>query len=276
MPLSHRTGSFTLLPIFGLLSASIACSSGATSQVGTDTLSDAGTSGDASTTEAAAGPSTPKESCAAYIQCISEFVPSAAGPLVTLYGEASSCWKGSDADALACGRACSNDESYPGCTDMAISGEYALACAPRSSSGLFFADATVEYSNRDGGTMLLKVFNRQQPTYDPSKTVMTQPTVPLTRAPEGGKGKSPAGFSAPAGTYTSWPTTITSFEVSKLRKKGAQTCVKFDVSDAERSDEASCIFLPLKPGSPWPTLDYSKVVNCEDPNINIPAPPGEK
>ncbi len=66
--------------------------------------------GDAATpTEADGGTSatlTPKAECERYLECVNQASPEQGGTTVTLYGDASACWKGSSADAQRCGDAC--------------------------------------------------------------------------------------------------------------------------------------------------------------------------
>jgi hypothetical protein len=49
---------------------------------------------------------TPKAECERYLTCVNQHSPGEGGAAVTLYGDASPCWKGSTTDAQQCGDAC--------------------------------------------------------------------------------------------------------------------------------------------------------------------------
>lgn len=99
---------FLSLTVLGTAFALVHCSSG-NSQVTGAAAEDAGVdSGDANATL----PSIPtsaesaKAACQAYIGCLNDSSAPEVGATVALYGEASNCWKGSEQDALTCGKAC--------------------------------------------------------------------------------------------------------------------------------------------------------------------------
>lgn len=64
-----------------------------------------------------------KEECERYLACVNEATPETGGAAVALYGDDSSCWKGSAADAKSCGDACRlargavarEGDTYPHC-----------------------------------------------------------------------------------------------------------------------------------------------------------------
>lgn len=97
--------------IFGLSTASIACTKTEEVSAADDAGAEPEPTEDAGTAEDVEGggdkpASTPKEECERYLACVNEAAPENGGTAVALYGDDAPCWKGSAADAKSCGDAC--------------------------------------------------------------------------------------------------------------------------------------------------------------------------
>lgn len=250
----------------GLFALSAACSSGSTSQTGgPEADGGSSTSADGAADGATVAPLGPKETCAKYIQCVSELKPDLAGPLVSVYGEASTCWQGSLADSEACGRACASSDSVPGCKPIALKRHYAAICVGSfgSKAGVLRFDAEVNYDG-ERGDITMKLLQHNPATYEPSFSLVNVPTISLKRAALGGRGESTT-FNAPAQTFSTSSMNAVSLEVEELREKASRICS--NISYAEEGspvrEMAGCVYLPLTAGDPWPKLENSEILNCE-------------
>jgi hypothetical protein len=155
--------------------------------------------GDAST----ATPKTPKEQCEALIACVADIEPSSAGALVTLYGDASNCWTGSDGDAAACGKACAKAISdRPKCMAEPLARHYLALCAANPFGGppLRF-DVDLVFHPRDGGKATFRPLPARTPTYRSSGALSTSPVMTLRIDDEGGTGEITTPFELPAAAF---------------------------------------------------------------------------
>ena len=246
----------------GLFALSAACSSGSTSQTGVPEA-DGGSS--TSVDGATVAPLGPKETCAKYIQCVSEVKPDLAGPLVSVYGEASTCWQGSLADSEACGRACASSDSVPGCKPISLKRHYAAVCVKSfgSTAGILRFDAEVNYDG-ERGDITMKLLQYNPATYEPSFSLVDVPTISLKRAALGGRGESTT-FNTPARTFFESSKSAVSFEVEELREKESRICssISYAEEGSPVREMGNCVYLPLTAGDPWPQLDEAKIHSCE-------------
>lgn len=224
----------------------------------------------------AAAPKTPKQTCEALIACVADVAPSQAGPLVTLYGDASNCWKGGAADAEACGKACAKElEEREECSAESLDGSYLALCSGAGGRLLRYS-VQLTYHPRTGGSAIYRPLPASATTFRSSDALMTQPTVTLKIESNGGAGKSATPFDVPAAAIDIGiglsTVRVQSFEVSALKAAGSSTKTPGTVcSDLELELGAPiqtnlsgrCMYLPnVAEGSPIPTMTESEVSSC--------------
>lgn len=226
----------------------------------------------------AAAPKTPKQTCEALIACVADIAPSQAGPLVTLYGDASNCWKGGAADADACGKACAKQlAEREECSAEALDGSY-LAMCTGGGGRLLRYHVQLTFHPRTGGSAIYRPLPFDATTFRASDAYVTQPTVTLHIEPDGGAGKSSMAFDLPPealGVGTSASTVrVTSFEVTRLAaagskaKKPGSVCSDLEVelgAPFQTSFQGKCIYVAgLSDGAPIPPIFESDAYGCRD------------
>lgn len=250
---------------------------GKSSSSPTDPTDGGGVIGDSDAGKAdAAAPKTPKQTCEALIACVADVSPSQAGPLVTLYGDASNCWKGGAADAEACGKACAKElEEREECSAEALDGTYLALCSGAGGRLLRYS-VQLTFNARTGGSAIYRPLPASATTFRSSDALMTQPTVTLKVESSGGAGKTTTPFDMPSAAidFGEGPTTfrVQSFEVSALKAAGSSTktpgAVCSDLAlelgaPIQTNLNGRCIYLPnVAEGSPIPTMTESQVSSC--------------
>jgi len=223
----------------------------------------------------AAAPKTPKQTCEALISCVADVAPSQAGPLVTLYGDASNCWKGGSADAEACGKACAKElEEREECTAESLDGTYLALC---SGSGRLLRYAVqLTFNARTGGSAIYRPLPAGATTFRSSDALMTQPTVTLKIESNGGAGESSMPFDMPSSVidFGGGPPTVRvqSFEISALKaalstaRTTGTVCSDLEMqlgAPIQTTLTGRCIYLPkVAEGSPFPTITESEISSC--------------
>lgn len=251
---------------------------GGSSSNPTDPADGGGVIGDSDAGKAdAAAPKTPKQTCEALIACVADVSPSQAGPLVTLYGDASNCWKGGTADAEACGKACAKElEEREECSAEALDGTYLALCSGAGGRLLRYS-VQLTFNARTGGSAIYRPLPASATTFRSSDALMTQPTVPLKIESNGGAGKSATPFDVPGAAIDfggGGPSTVRvqSFEVSALKASGSTTktpgavCSDLELelgAPIQTNLSGRCIYLPkVAEGSPIPAMTESEVSSC--------------
>lgn len=269
---SRRLGFVSLVLAGSSLALAVGCSSAesiGTSDAGASaTASDAGTAGDA-TTGAPTIPSTPKVACEALIACMADVAPASVGGLVSLYGDASNCWKGGDADADACGKACKKSlEERKECLAAPIERTFAAVCDLGTGDLLRF-DTDLTYDARKGGKLVFHPVAYEATTYTSGMGLVEAPGIPLTADTQGGKGTSTVPFDFPSRALPNFggPVRVASQTVERLRPAESQASVlcsdaELTLSSPSTDLRGSCMYFPLANGAPFPRPTQSDIRTC--------------
>lgn len=269
---SRRLGFVSLVLVCSSISLAAGCSSaesnGTSDASASATTSDAGTTGDA-TTGAPTVPSTPKAACEALIACMADVAPASVGGLVSLYGDASNCWKGGDADADACGKACKKTlEERKECLAAPIQRSFAAVCDLGSGELLRF-DTELSYDARKGGKLVFHPVAYDATTYTSGMGLVEAPGIPLTADTQGGKGTSTVAFDFPSRALPSFggPVRVASQSVERLRPSENEASVlcsdaQLTLSSPSTSLRGSCMYFPLADGTSFPRPTQSDIRTC--------------
>ncbi len=221
-------------------------------------------------------PTTPKGYCEALIACVADIDATSAGPLVTLYGDASNCWKGSAADAEACGKACKESlDERSACMAAPLDRHYLAICASSGtmSDAPLLYDVALRFHARTGGDATFRPLRLGATTYRAGDALATAPKMQLAIRSSGGAGAITSPFDVPSAAFfppsSGAPSTVRVEElaVERLRiEKKVLLC-----SDIEGSTSApiqtqlrgSCVYLPLADGAPVPDLSRSAITSCD-------------
>lgn len=254
-----------------------ACSGGPNGTAASASSADGGT-GDTSATVpedgGAAAPSTPKQQCEALIACVADVDPGSAGALVTLYGDASNCWKGSASDAQACGKACAKDlEDRPECSAAPLDRQYFALCnASLSSDGMRY-DVSLAFDPRKGGSATFRPLPLGGQSYRSADALMTQPKIALEVESGEGAGETTTAFDVPGAAldpYGNAPSAhVSRFAVRRLRIENGNVCSDIEAtitSPYSTSLRGACLYLPLADGATIPPIDPADIANCKPRN----------
>jgi hypothetical protein len=273
-PLSKLTWALPALTIL-MVGCSAAEGRSETTDAGTSDAS-AGVDRDGGTD--APAPATPKAACEALIACIADIAPTSVGGLVSLYGDASNCWKGGAADADACGKACKKSlEERPECTAVALDRSYAAVCDLEVGNLLRF-DAKVAYDPRKGGKLVFHPVASDATTYTSGMGLVEAPAIPLVVDSQGGKGTSDVPFEYPAralGDLAGFGTVVLSQTVEKLRLEETVLCseLRLIFTSGPRTEQelrGSCMYFPLANGTAFPRPTESDIRSCVAPRTSKP------
>ncbi len=258
------TSTFAVSLALAACSATNGTSSTSSSSDGGD--ADGGTS---TTNDAAASkPSSPKAICASLIDCMADVAPEAVGGLVSLYGEASNCWKGTAAEEEACGKACTKSlEARPECVATARDRHYLALCTNDLGAAPFRYDAAIRYSSRTGGTMTLRMLSAAAQTFQPSVAIGAVPAITLTVKGTQASGKTSEPFVMPPAVIDPNAPSIrvTSLEVERFRLENAGFCSDMTLeisSPTTRPMEGGCVYIPLEEGATIPQLSQGAIRSC--------------
>lgn len=263
--------SFVSIPTLTVALALSACSSSTSSTpTGTEPATSSSSSDGGVAADGATGlPTTPKGVCAALIDCMADIAPEAVGGLVSLYGEASNCWKGTPAEAEACGKACTKTLSErPECTSTTTNAHFLALCSTDMSSGLMKLDAEISFSPRQGGTLVLRPLAYASMQYQKTRALSTLPPLVLTADGDRASGKTTTSFDLPPESLDpSFPmgraVRVTSLAISDFRLQGSGFCANEVLSTSEVGQvRGACVYLALPDGAPIPRLDPSAVRTC--------------
>jgi hypothetical protein len=242
---------------------------------------------DAGTSDASAGvdreggtdapaPTTPKAACEALIACMADIAPTSVGGLVSLYGDASNCWKGGAADADACGKACKKSlEERPECTAVALDRSYAAVCDLNFGGSFLRFDAKVTYDPRKGGKLVFHPVASDATAYTNGMGLVEAPAIPLTVASEGGKGTSDVPFDYPARALGPFggegPVRVLSQTVERLRPEETVLCSDARLRLGSTAElRGSCMYFPLANGTAFPRPTESDIRSCVAPRTSKP------
>jgi hypothetical protein len=271
-----RTSRWRVLASLALVGSAISVGAGCSSaesngtsdaSVGAET-SDAGATGDGATGTPTI-PSTPKAACEALIACMADVAPTSVGGLVTLYGDASNCWKGGASDAEACGKACKKSlEEQKQCLAPTIERSFAAVCDLGSGEPLRF-DAELSYDARKGGKLVFHPVAYDATTYTSGMGLVEAPGIPLTADTQGGKGTSTVPFDFPSRALPNFggPVRVASQTVERLRPAESQASVlcsdtKLTLSSPSTDLRGSCMYFPLADGAAFPRPSSSDIRSC--------------
>lgn len=264
----------TSLLLFGLA----ACSGGPSNT--TPSGSDAGVP-DTTPTEPVDGgeaaPSTPKQQCEALIACVADVEPASAGALVTLYGDASNCWKGGASDAEACGKACAeNLAKRPECTAAAVDRHYLALCTASLAQQSMRYDVALAFDPRKGGEATFRPLPIGATKYRSADALTTQPTLALEIDSGGGAGETTTPFDVPGAAldpYGNAPTMhVTRFALRRLRVEKGTVCSELEATITtpySTSLRGACVYLPLAEGAAVPQLSQNAIESCD---LSQPSP----
>jgi hypothetical protein len=255
---------------------------GCSAAEGRSETTDAGTSDGSTSVEndggtATAAPTTPKAACEALIACMADIAPTSVGGLVSLYGDASNCWKGGAADADACGKACKKSlEERPECTAVALDRSYAAVCDLGVGNLLRF-DAKVAYDPRKGGKLVFHPVAADATTYTSGMGLVEAPAIPLTVDSQGGKGTSDVPFDYPARALGGalggpGPVRVLSQTVERLRPEETVFCsdARLRLGSPATELRGSCMYFPLANGTAFPRPTQSDIRSCVAPRTSEP------
>lgn len=242
-------------------------SGGADAGVGADTA-DASATSDA-TTGTPTIPTTPKAACEALIACMADVAPTSVGGLVSLYGDASNCWKGGDADADACGKACKKSlEERKECLAPAIDRSFAAVCDLGAGDVLRF-DTELSYDARKGGKLVFHPVAYDATTYTRGMGIVEAPGITLTADTQGGKGTSTVAFDFPSRALPNFggSVRVASQTVERLRPAETDATVlcsdaKLTLSSPSTDLRGSCMYFPLANGAAFPRPTQSDIRSC--------------
>ena len=273
--MSIRATTASLLFSLPLLSSVAACSGGASTTSASATTADGGTEPPpASAVDGGSGPapSTPKQQCEALIACVADIDPGSAGALVTLYGDASNCWKGGESDAEACGKACAkNLEDRPECMAEALDRHFLALCTMSLASQAIRYDVELAFDQRKGGAATFRPVPIDADRYQRSDALMTQPKLALTIASDGARGESSTPFDLPGEAFGAAPDAhVTSFAVQRLRvvEKG-HVCSDVEATITSPYStllRGACMYFPLADGAAIPeAITAGDIQYCQIP-----------
>lgn len=268
--MNGRSLAFVSIPTLTLALALSACSASPSSTpTGTEPATSSPSADGGVAADGAAPPSTPKGVCAALIDCMADIAPEAVGGLVSLYGEASNCWKGTPAEAEACGKACTKTLSErPECTSTTTNAHFLALCSTDMSNGLMKLDAEIAFSPRQGGTLVLRPLPFASSQFSKARALSTLPPLVLTTDGDRASGKTTTPFDLPAESLDpSFPQSrafrVTSLAVTDFRLQGKGFCANEVLSTSEVGQvRGACVYLDLPDGAPIPRLDPSAVRSC--------------
>lgn len=258
---------FFTLPLAACASATTRTTGLATEDAPTDPV-DGGAHADAA---ARAKPSTPKGFCEALIACVADVEPTAAGGLVTLYGDASNCWKGSAADAEACGKACEKTlDQRKECMAEPLARHYLAMCTSNlSSSERALYDVDLVFHPRTGGTMTLRPLPATARTYRAADALATSPPLKLTIERGGGAGETTTPWDVPFAAFgdgNPGSLRVVKLGVKRLRTEGSALCSDLE-GEIDRpwstSLDGACLYLPLDDGAAIPSRTRSQIQTCD-------------
>lgn len=259
-----------------------ACSGGPTSTSSSATAADAGTDEPPATLPDGGGataPSTPKEQCETLIACVADIDPGSAGALVTLYGDASNCWKGSASDAEACGKACAkNLEQHPECSAAPLDRHYLALCTASLAQEAMRYDVELAFDPRKGGEATFRPLPMSAQKYRSGDALVTQPKVALEVESGGGAGETTTPFDVPGAAFDPYgnaPTVhVTKFAVRRLRVEKGNVCSEIEATVTtpySTSLRGACVYLPLADGATVPGLTRTAIESC-NPSEPSPSP----
>lgn len=257
------TSTFAVSLALAACSATNGTSSTSASSDGGDADGGTSTTNDAS----ASKPSSPKAICASLIDCMADVAPEAVGGLVSLYGEASNCWKGTTAEEEACGKACTKSlEARPECVAATRDRHY-LALCTNDFGPPFRADAAITYSSRTGGTITLRMLPAAAQKFQPSVAISAVPTIALTVQGTQASGKTSEPFVMPPEVIDPNAPSIrvSSLEIERFRLENAGFCSEMTLeisSPTTRAMEGGCVYIPLEEGATIPQLSQSAIRGC--------------
>ncbi len=263
--------SFVSIPTLTVALALSACSSStASTPTGTEPATSSPSSDGGVAADGAVGlPTTPKGVCAALIDCMADIAPEAVGGLVSLYGEASNCWKGAPAEAEACGKACTKAiTERPECTATATNAHFLALCSSDMSNGLMKLDAEIAFSPRKGGTLVLRPLAYASTQYQKTRALSTLPAIVLTSEEARATGKTSTPFELPAESLDpsfamGRAVRVTSLAISDFRLKGSGFCADQVMGAAGFGQiRGACVYLDLPEGAPIPRLAPSDIRSC--------------
>jgi hypothetical protein len=198
-----------------------------------------------------------KKACEALIACVADVDPATAGALVTLYGDASNCWKGSASDAEACGKACAKSlEAHSECSSEPIDRHFLALCSSSFSDKTMRYDVALAFDARSGGQATFRPLPIDAQTYRSADALMTQPKVLLEIESGGGAGETSTPFDVPvAAFYADYPPDgpqpnvhVTRFAVERLRIEDGNVCSEVEAtitSPYQTVLSGACVYLPL-------------------------------
>ena len=203
-------------------------------------------------------PSSAKKTCEEYIRCLSEADPSTAGGLVSLYGDASACWKGSAADAEACGRACQKGiDDEPACSPVTDERtDYAVECTSAQGPNAFTIRyaATFDRGVRSGSRLTLRPFPKATTRYQPAEALEAQPVLTLDTSLGA---RSDEAFLVPAAASpTGSPVGVSSLALAPLVPAGNGFTSGFEMHITQPIQtlySGECTFLALELGDDFPS-----------------------
>lgn len=265
LPVAMSVRPLSLGLLTSLFLALAACSSASPS--GTSTTSDdggapeSGAISDASDADAA---KSPEGTCAALIACMADIAPEAVGGLVSLYGKASNCWKGTAAEAEACGKACAKTLSErPECNASASDAHLLALCSSDEGIRLPF-DAEIHFSPRTGGKLSLRPLPRGA-RYEPSRATEVWPTITLTGGSDGARGATSEPFATTAIAGDGRSVRVERIVVEDFRASGASFCSSISLTTAapvSATFESGCVYLAVPEGAEIPRLDDFQIREC--------------
>lgn len=263
--MSLRT--LVLLSSFFLLSLAFsACSATTTSS--SSSSSDGGANEDvtAPTTDAGANATTPKAVCAALIACMADVAPESVGGLVSLYGEASNCWKGTEAEAEACKKACTKTlESRSECNTVPRDRHYATFCETGTGPEPGRYDVAMTFSPRTGGTATFRALPSQSTRYLASEASAAYPTVKLTVDGSRASGTTNEPFDIPIDGQGGRTARVSQLSLMDVRIEGNGFCSNIELTVTAPFNTkvgGPCLYLPLEDGATFPRITTSEIRNC--------------
>ncbi len=226
-----------------------------------------------------AAPSTPKQQCEALIACVADVEPASAGALVTLYGDASNCWKGGASDAEACGKACAEDlANRPECTAAAVDRRFLALCTASLAQENMRYDVALAFDPRKGGEATFRPLPIGAQKYRSADALTTAPELELAIEPGGGAGETTTPFDVPGAAidpYGEAPTVhVTKFAVRRLRVEKGTVCSELEATITtpySTSLRGACVYLPLADGAAVPQLSQKAIESC-DLSQSSPSP----
>jgi len=201
---------------------------------------------------------------------MADVAPEAVGGLVSLYGEASNCWKGTAAEAEACGKACTKTlAGRPECASTTQEAHLLALCTGQTGARLVL-DADLRMSARTGGTLVLSPLPAGSTRYERARALEVWPEVTLVASTSGVRGSTAGPFAVSGGAFgvDGRSVRVERLTVEDLRSKGKSFCssLSFEVSSPLQTTlGSSCVYLAVADGTAVPAMDEAQIRACDVP-----------